>query len=115
MKLLNKNLLDNVNKTSRYFIERLQALKNKYPLIIGEVRGLGLMVAMDLIESKRNISGRDFVLKCLEKGIMINCTQDKVIRFMPSLIVNNHDVDTVIGVMEEVLSKGREGHLWIKK
>lgn len=114
MKLLNKGLLDNVNKTGKYFIERLQALKNKYPLIIGEVRGLGLMVAMDLIESKRNISGRDFVLKCLEKGIMINCTQDKVIRFMPPLIVNSHDVDTVIGVMEEVLG-GREGHLWIKK
>ncbi len=104
IRLLNKKLLDKVKNTGGYFVKKLEGLKAKHPEIIREVRGIGLMVAMELNVSRKIIKGKDLVLKCLDKGVLMNCTQDKVIRFMPSLIVDKKDVDTVIKALAEALN-----------
>ncbi len=105
IKLLNGKLLKNVNTTGSYLIGKLKELKKEYPALIAEVRGIGLMVAMELINSKSNIKGNDLVSKCLEEGVLINCTQDKVIRFMPPFIIGRKDIDTVINVLRKILKR----------
>lgn len=99
VKLLNGKLLNNVKVTGNYFMKRLNELKSKYPKRIKQVRGLGLMVGMELKEE-----GEEIVKKCLEQGILINCTQKRVLRFLPPLIINNNDIDKLVGTLDKILS-----------
>ncbi|MGE5197568.1 MAG: aspartate aminotransferase family protein [Deltaproteobacteria bacterium] len=93
-------LLANTQKMGRYLFSRLYALKDKYPLI-REVRGMGLMVGVEL-----NIDGKAVVEECIERFLLINCTHDKVLRIMPALNVTKKEIDLAIGIIDEVL-KGR--------
>ena len=49
--------------------------------------------------------GADIVAKCLEKGLRINCTQDDVLRFMPSMTVTKEEIDQAIKILESVLAQ----------
>ena len=106
LKLINGRLLGNVKRTGDYLLGKLKTLQCSFPGIIGDVRGAGLMVAMELKKSGKGIDGKKLVLECLKRGLMINCTQGNIIRFMPPLIVNRKDVDKAISVVEAVLEKG---------
>ena len=75
------NLLENAAQMGKYAQEKLGQLKQKH-YIIDHVRGIGLMIGVQLKEP-----GADIVNKCLEKGLRINCTNNTVIRFMPAMIV----------------------------
>jgi len=93
-----EKLLTNAVKMGEYLFLRLDELKNKY-LIIKEVRGIGLMAGMEL-----NIEGKTIVEKCIEKGLLINCTHDKVLRLMPALNITKKEIDKAIGVLDTVLA-----------
>ncbi|MDD5687740.1 MAG: aspartate aminotransferase family protein [Elusimicrobia bacterium] len=95
----NKKLLKNIKEVGEYFILKLKGLQNKHSSIIKDVRGIGLMIGIEL-----KIEGKGIVSKCLEKGLLINCTQDKILRFLPPLIINRKDVDTVIDILDDVLN-----------
>jgi predicted acetylornithine/succinylornithine family transaminase len=92
-----EKLLQNAQKMGEYLFSKLNALKNKYPLI-KEVRGIGLMAGVEL-----NSMGKPVVEKCLEKGLLINCTHDTVLRLMPALNITRKDIDKAIAILEEVL------------
>ena len=92
--LIDKKMLNNVNSVGNYFTGKLKTLKSKYG-IIREVRGMGLMTATEL-----KIKGADIVKTCQEKGLLINCTQDTVLRFLPPLIINRKDVDKAISILD---------------
>ncbi len=74
-----KAFLANVNAVGGYFFDALNGLSKKVGFI-KEVRGLGLHIGIELTKP-----GADLVPKALEKGLVINCTADKVIRIMPPL------------------------------
>lgn len=93
-------ILDNCNRMSAYFMKKLFELKDYYPEKIVDVRGKGLIIAMELTSD-----GSPIVKACLEKGVLINCTAGNVLRFTPPLIVEEKDIDHLIDVLEEVLSK----------
>lgn len=93
-------LLDNANTMGRYAREKLEQLKNDYP-IIDHVRGKGLMLGIQL-----TMPGAKIVSRCLEKGLRINCTQESVIRFMPSMTVSQEEIDKAIAILSEVLGEG---------
>lgn len=93
-----ENLLNNAEKIGCYLIEKLNLLKQKYPHIIKEVRGLGLMVGAELY-----VPGKDIVAKCLDNGLLINCTAEKVLRFVPPLIIENKHVDEMLAILEKSL------------
>ncbi len=95
--LLNDGILDNCLKIGKYFIEKLEKLKSKYP-VIKEVRGKGLIVGMEL-----TIEGADIVRKCMDNGLLINCTGGKVLRFVPPLIITEADVDRCVDILEKVM------------
>ncbi|UXM84235.1 aspartate aminotransferase family protein [Methanococcus aeolicus] len=94
-----EGLLENTQNMGEYFITELNKLKNKYGFI-KEVRGIGLMIGIEL-----SFNGGDIVKKMLEKGYLINCTSDVVLRFLPPLIVEKTDIDGLINALDEVFSE----------
>jgi acetylornithine/N-succinyldiaminopimelate aminotransferase len=93
------DLLANAQKMGQYVREKLLTLKGKFS-IIEDVRGIGLMIGMQL-----NISGVDIVNTCLDRGLRINCTQDTVIRLMPPMTVTSQQIDKAIDILEDVLKE----------
>ncbi len=93
-------ILDNCVRMGKYIMEELRELREKYPHIIKDVRGKGLMIGMEL-----NIKGEDVVRECIKKGVVINCTMERVLRFLPSLDIDRLDIDTLINTLSEVFSK----------
>ena len=96
------DFLHNVETVGAYFKDKLAALKDKYPTLIKEVRGTGLILGAELTSAAH---GRDIVNDCLEKGAIINCTAGKVLRFIPPLIITQEQVDEVVAVLDDVLRK----------
>lgn len=97
LRLLTPALLQKVKKTGRYFKWKLEALKTKYPCI-KEVRGEGLMLGAEL-----DFKGADVVKSCLAKGLLINCTHDTVLRFLPPFTIDKNDIDKAVTILEEAL------------
>ncbi len=93
--ILNANVLENCRKVGEYFLSRLSELKEKHSQI-REVRGRGLMLAVEL-----SIPGAGIVSDCMGKGLLINCTNENVLRFVPPLIITKQDVDKAIGILDE--------------
>ncbi|PKL33041.1 MAG: aspartate aminotransferase family protein, partial [Spirochaetae bacterium HGW-Spirochaetae-10] len=83
--LVGREIVDNVNAMSEYFFQRLKMMQEKIPAI-QEVRGIGLMIGIELDRPSRPVAAR-----CLEKGLIVNATADTVIRLLPPL---NLDLDT---------------------
>ena len=95
-----EKLIDNTIKMGDYARKKLEALKEKYP-IIDHVRGRGLMIGVQL-----NMPGATLVSRCLAKGLRINCTHDTVVRFMPSMIVTQEEIDRAVAILDEALGEG---------
>ena len=68
--------------------------------MVKDVRGRGLMVAMELDRPAKAV-----VDKCLERGAVINCTQDTVLRFVPPLIIETEDIDWLVDQLDEILKE----------
>jgi len=90
-------ILKNCRNMGEYLLEKLQLLKNSYP-VIKEVRGMGLMFGVEL-----SIEGKQIVQKCIEQGLLINCTHDKVLRLMPALNITKNEIDKAIKILANVL------------
>ena len=93
-------ILDQCNRMSAYFIGRLEQLKIKFPALVKEVRGRGLLLGMEL-----TTEGDPIVRACLEKGFLINCAAGTVLRFIPPLIVQRKDIDQLVDALHGILSK----------
>lgn len=99
MKILTEDeiILDTCRRMGSYLVDELNNLKLKYPDIIKDIRGKGLLIGMEL-----NIAGEDVVRECLKKGVIINCTMERVLRFLPPLDVSQPDIDKVIETLTDV-------------
>ena len=98
--IMEKHLLDNVNEVGGYLKGQLEKLQQKYPKLITEVRGMDLILGMQLTRP-----GREIVNDCLEYGLIINCTAGDVLRFVPPLIITRAHVDELCSVLDKVLAK----------
>jgi predicted acetylornithine/succinylornithine family transaminase len=96
--LLEEGVVQNCARVGEYFKEKLTALKNKYSFI-KEVRGLGLLLGMELA-----VEGGGIVDRCREQGLLINCAGGNVLRFTPPLVITMEDVDRALEIMDGVLS-----------
>ena len=94
-----EKLLANTNKMASYLRKKLEALKKKYR-IIKEIRNMGLIIGVEL-----NIKGDDVYSQCLKEGLLINCTQDTVLRIMPPMTISKKEADKAILILDKVLSK----------
>jgi len=91
-------LLPSMRRTGAYFAARLQALAAKYPFI-REVRARGLMVGVDL-----SVPGKQMVADAQSLGLLINCTHDTVLRFLPPYIVTEKEVDEAVSILDRVFA-----------
>jgi len=94
-----EKLLNQIRETGAYFKSRLEDLKD-LP-VVKEVRGIGLMLAIEL-----NVPGKDYVKKMLDRGFIINCTHETVLRFLPPFIISPKQVDKTVRALREVLAEG---------
>jgi acetylornithine/succinyldiaminopimelate/putrescine aminotransferase len=86
-----------VNRLSPFLFERLEALKQRAP-VIREVRGRGFMVGIEL-----TVSGRPIVEACRAQRLLINCTQDTVLRLLPAVTITKAQLDRAASVLERAL------------
>ncbi|MBI3330622.1 MAG: aminotransferase class III-fold pyridoxal phosphate-dependent enzyme, partial [Candidatus Omnitrophica bacterium] len=92
-----QRLLERVNSLSAVLFARLRALKERLPAI-REVRGRGFMAGIEL-----SVSGRPLVEACRAKRLLINCTQETVLRLLPALTITRAQLDRGLDILEEVL------------
>ena len=97
--ILDEGLLDSCTRVGTYLVKCLEALKEDFPFI-KKVRGKGLIVGMVL-----SMPGGDIVKDCMIEGLLINCTADTVLRFLPALTVTEDEVDRMIVILRSVLSR----------
>ncbi len=93
-------VLDQCRRMGKYFKKRLEEMKKEFPSIIAEVRGMGLLVGMELTRD-----GAPLVKACMEKGVLINCTAGNILRFMPALIITEKDIDHLIDILEQIFDQ----------
>jgi acetylornithine aminotransferase len=100
--LLEDGWIDHCRVVGDYFKERLEELAKRYDFI-KEVRGHGLILGVEMM-----IPGAAVVKTMMEKGFLINCTQEKVLRFIPPLIVEKEEIDLLVETLENVLDQLKE-------
>lgn len=96
--MVKNNIPELALETGKYMMELLSLLMSKYQ-IITEVRGMGLLIGMEM---NKDISS-DIVSKSLEKGLLINAVRPNMIRFMPPLNVSKQEIDTAINIIESII------------
>jgi acetylornithine aminotransferase/acetylornithine/N-succinyldiaminopimelate aminotransferase len=95
--LQEENLITKCKEKGEYFKKKIEELKEKYPKFIKEARIIGLMVGLEIEKD-----GAEVVKKCLEEGVLINCTAGNVLRFLPSLIIEKEEIDYLTEVLNKI-------------
>ncbi|MCE5243898.1 MAG: acetylornithine transaminase [Desulfobacteraceae bacterium] len=93
------SFLERVRRVGAYFVEKLKELQARHE-VVRDIRGRGLLIGMDL-----TVPGKDIVDKCLQRGFIINCTHETVLRFVPPLIVGEKEIDRFVKVLDEILKE----------
>ncbi len=91
-----EKMLDRIRAVGGYFKQRLEEMKD-LP-VVKEVRGEGLMLAVEL-----KISGKEIVKQLLQQGFIINCTHDTVLRMLPPFVITEKQIDKFIKALRPVL------------
>lgn len=89
-------MLKNTRTMGQYLLEELKGFKQKFNCIV-DVRGLGLMIGIEL-----NIEGKAIYEECLKQGLILNCTQGKILRIMPALNVTRKEANKALYILEKV-------------
>tara|TARA_B100000902_G_scaffold112563_1_gene113785 strand:+ start:254 stop:1432 length:1179 start_codon:yes stop_codon:yes gene_type:complete len=92
-----KNFLNNVKKSSRYFLLNLNKIKNKYPKLIKEIRGRGLLIGIKL--HKDQII---FIQKLMDNNLLTIRAAENVIRILPPLNVKKKEIDQALKIINKV-------------
>lgn len=108
--VLEREGLANCREMGAYFKEKLQALQEKYPSVIGQVRGIGLMLAIEMIKENKvpnEALTMSIKSKALEKGLLLlTCgTQHNVIRFIAPTIVKKDEIDLAVNIVEQCIKE----------
>ncbi len=107
--LLEKGLIENAARLGAYILEKLRDLQKRF-LLMGDVRGKGLMIGIELVKDRQTkekaIEERTKIIRaCFEKGLLILGAGENVIRFSPPLIITRKHADIALTIFEEVLKK----------
>ncbi len=100
--ILEDGWIDHCREMGIYFKERLEGLQKRHASI-KEVRGLGLILGVEL-----DRPGAPVVDACREKGFLVNCAQEKVLRLVPPLIVGKQEIDLLVEALDEIIGSMKE-------
>ncbi len=95
--IFKKNFLKEVSKTSKYFHDKLKKLKYEFPKIIKEVRGMGLLIGLQLHNDQTR-----FIEKLMENKLLTIKAGENVVRILPPLTVKKKDIDLAVAIIKKV-------------
>ncbi len=95
-----EGILNRTEEMGEYLMGELEALMHKFPGLITDVRGIGLMIGVEL-----SIAGGDIVKSALSRGLLLNCAQERVLRFVPPLIIGKQEVDEMLAILTGILQE----------
>ena len=93
----NKKFLNNVKKSSKYFFSKLNKLKEKYPSIIKEIRGRGLLIGIQL-----QLDQTKFIKKLMDNKLLTIRAAENVIRILPPLNVKKNEIDLALKIIDKI-------------
>jgi acetylornithine/N-succinyldiaminopimelate aminotransferase len=96
--LQDDSLMQRVTEVGIFFRKRLRRLQRSHPTIIRDVRGTGLMIGLEIV-----FPGKGVVSKMLERGFLLNCTHDVVLRMLPPYLIKKSEITSMLTHLEEVL------------
>jgi len=96
--LADPKLLEHVRTMGAHFRAKLETLAGRLAMI-RNVRGLGLMLGIEL-----DRPGQPIVERCLADGLLINCTAERVLRFVPPLVIRRAEIDEGFVILERALA-----------
>lgn len=97
-----EKLLENTKKMGEYLGNKLEELKARHSLI-KNIKRIGLMCGIELAKP-----GKDIAAGCMENGLLINCTQESILRVMPAMTVTKKQIDKAIKILNKVLESQNE-------
>ena len=97
-----RKFLNNVKKLSKYFLSNLNKLKEKYPKIIREIRGRGLLIGIEL-----KIDQTKFIKNLMDNKLLTIRAAENVVRILPPLNVKKSEIDQAIKIIDKVCLKFR--------
>ena len=95
--IFEKDFLKNVKEKGNYFEDGLNKIKTKYPKIIGEIRGIGLIKGLKML-----VDNVEFMKKLMNHKMLTVKAEENVIRLFPPLIVQNQELDEALSKIEKV-------------
>ncbi|MCI4367161.1 MAG: aminotransferase class III-fold pyridoxal phosphate-dependent enzyme, partial [Thermoplasmata archaeon] len=106
-----EKLLENSRKQGAHLMQRLKELQQKHE-VIGDVRGLGLMVATEFVESREdktpNVKLKDRVLEeSYKRGLLLLPCGKSSIRYIPPLVIQESEVDEGVQILDEAITAAR--------
>jgi 4-aminobutyrate aminotransferase len=101
-----EKLLEKSRVLGAYLREQLEELQKRHPLI-GDVRGIGLMVGVELVEDARKTPARDKRNRLLDeafrRGLLLLGAGDSSVRLAPPMVITREEIDTGLGILEDCL------------
>ena len=95
--LLEGKAVERGRQRAAYFREKLHGLQERHAAI-ADVRGLGMLLGIKL-----NFKAESMVEQCMQRGFLINCIQENILRFVPPLIIKEAEIDALIHCLDELL------------
>jgi len=96
----NKKFLNNVKYLSKYFLLKLNKIKEKYPNIIKQIRGRGFLIGIQLYKDQT-----EFIKKLMDNQLLTIRAAENVVRILPPLNVKKNEIDSAIKIIEKVCSQ----------
>jgi acetylornithine aminotransferase len=100
--LLEGKVIEQGRQRAEYFKEKLFDLKKRHAAIV-DVRGLGLLLGIKL-----DFKAESMVSQCMQRGFLINCIQENILRFVPPLIIEESEVDALVDCLDELLREKKD-------
>ena len=95
--IFGKDFLENVKQKGEYFGQGLNKMKDKYPKIIEEIRGMGLIKGLKML-----VNNTEFIKKLMTHKMLAIKAEENVVRLFPPLIVDNKELDEAINIIDKV-------------
>ena len=95
--ILKKGFLANVKRLSKYFHSELNELKKEFPKVIKEVRGVGLLIGLQLHNDQTK-----FIQKLIDNKLLTIRAAENVVRILPPLNVKKQEIDTAIKIIKKI-------------
>ena len=96
-KIFKKGFLKNIKKISKYFHNELNKIKNDYPKLIKEVRGVGLLIGLQLFYDQKK-----FIQKLQDNNFLTIRAGENVVRILPPLNVKKSEIDLALKIIRKV-------------